>query len=95
LVLAATLALGTVGYAVLGSLLSAMLLGSRSRDVLLVVILYPLAVPVLILGVKATAALFEPVVVWQELAFWLRVLAGFDLIFATAALWLFEPLIGD
>jgi heme exporter protein CcmB len=93
--LAVTLLLGTVGYAVLGSLLSAMLLGSRSRDVLLVIILYPLAIPVLILGVKATAALIEPVVVWNELQFWLRVLAGFDLIFATAALWLFEPLIGD
>jgi len=60
-----------------------------------VIILYPLAIPVLILGVKATAALLEPQVVWTELQFWLRVLGGFDLIFATAALWLFEPLIGD
>ncbi|NJK89958.1 MAG: hypothetical protein HC923_11595 [Myxococcales bacterium] len=90
-----TLALGTIGYAVLGSLLSAMLLGSRSRDVLLVIVLYPLAIPILILGVKATSTLLEPDVPWTELGFWLRVLGMFDLIFLTAALWLFEPLIGD
>ncbi len=93
--LALALFLGTWGYAVLGSLLSAMLLGTSSRDVLLVVVLYPLAIPVLILGVKATAALLEPRLSPVELRLWLQWLATFDLCFSIAALWLFEPLTGD
>ena len=37
-----------------------MLVRARSRDVLLPILLYPMTVPVMIAGVRGTAALFQP-----------------------------------
>ncbi len=90
-----TLGLGTVGYAVLGTLLAAMLAGSRARDVLLAVVFYPLVMPVLIVGVKATTALLDPLEPIDALGTWLRLLFVFDLCFGLVALWIFEPLVTD
>lgn len=90
-----TLALGTFGYAVVGTLLSAMLLRARAKDVLLAIILYPLILPVLIVGVKATSALIAPDMPIAEFAAWVRLLAVFDVVFLVVALWIFEPLVMD
>ena len=90
-----TLVLGTVGYAVIGTLLAAMLLRARAQDVLLAIVLYPLILPVLIVGVKSTGALLEPDIVWAELSTWLRLLVLFDVAFLVAALWIFEPMVID
>src|SRR5512139_1052133 len=57
--LAALLATGTVGFAAVGTLFAAMLVRARSRDVLLPVLLYPITIPVIIAGVRGTAALFQ------------------------------------
>ncbi len=91
----ATVLLGTIGYTVVGTLLAAMLLRARAQDVLLAVVFYPLILPVLIVGVKATGALLEPEVVWAELGVWLRLLVLFDIVFLVAGLWIFEPLVMD
>ena len=48
--------LGTVGFTAVGTLFSTMLLNSRLRDVLLPLVFYPIVVPVVIAGVKGTAA---------------------------------------
>ena len=93
--LLAVLSLGTVGYAILGTLLAAMLARARAKDVLLAVIFYPLVLPVLIVGVKATTALLDPLESTEALGLWLRLLAFFDLAFGAVALWIFEPLITD
>ena len=57
--LIALLAAGTLGFAAVGTLFAAMLVRVRSRDVLLPVLLYPITVPVMIAGVRGTAALFQ------------------------------------
>ena len=49
-----------VGFAAVGTLFAAMLVRARSRDVLLPVLLYPITVPVIIAGVRGTAALLQP-----------------------------------
>lgn len=90
-----TLALGTFGYAVVGTLLSAMLLRARAKDVLLAIILYPLILPVLIVGVKATGALIAADMPAAEFGAWVRLLAMFDVVFLVVALWIFEPLVMD
>lgn len=74
---------GTVGFAALGTLVSAMLVQNRLRDVLLPLVLYPLAVPLLIAGVKSTRMLFQGGD-WSTIATWLKVLAGMDVIFLAA-----------
>lgn len=89
------LGLGTIGYSVVGTLLSAMLLRARAKDVLLAIILYPLILPVLIVGVKATSALISPDVPATEFYAWARLLAVFDVVFLVVSLWIFEPLVMD
>lgn len=94
-ILVGTVLLGTLGYAIIGTLLAAMLLRARAKDVLLAIVLYPLILPVLIIGVKATGVLLEPAPVWTELTLWLRILGLYDLVFLVASLWIFEPLLLD
>ncbi len=86
---------GTVGFASVGTLFAAMLIRARSRDVLLPVLLYPITVPVIIAGVRATAALLEPQVEFAVVRFWVALLVAFDVVFVTLALWTFEPLMTD
>ena len=59
LLLAALLLLGSVGFASVGTLFSAMLLRSRAREVMLPILLYPITVPVIIAGILGTSALLE------------------------------------
>jgi heme exporter protein B len=93
--LAALLAAGTVGFASVGTLFAAMLVRSRSRDVLLPVVLYPITVPVIIAGVRGTAALFQAEVDEPMAIAWITMLGAFDAVFLTLALWTFEPVMTD
>ena len=93
--LAAILAAGTLGFASVGTLFAAMLIRARSRDVLLPVLLYPVIVPVMIAGVRGTAALLQPEVDEAILRFWLSLIVAFDVVFVTLALWTFEPVMTD
>jgi heme exporter protein B len=77
--------LGTVGFAGVGTLLAAMAANSRARELLLPLLLFPLAVPVLLATVKATGqALGNSDGETQP---WLGLLAAFDVIFLTIS-WL-------
>jgi heme exporter protein CcmB len=89
------LAAGTIGFAAVGTLFAAMLVRARSRDVLLPVLLYPMTVPVMIAGVRGTAALFQPVPDPGLAQFWLGLLVFFDVVFVTLALWTFEPVMTE
>jgi len=91
--LALILGLGTVGYAAIGSLFAAMLLRARARDLLLAVILYPVILPLLAMGVRATAELLAASADLRTVWAWTRMLAIYDVLFLTAALWIFEPLV--
>lgn len=91
LALVAILLLVAAGFATVGSVFAAMLLRSRSRDVLLPVVLYPLLVPLLIAGVKGLEAVVgaEP----EVAGFWIKFLLFYDVLFAAAGLWTFESLV--
>jgi ABC-type transport system involved in cytochrome c biogenesis permease component len=93
--LAAIVVAGTLGFAAVGTLFAAMLVRARSRDVLLPVVLYPVTVPVIIAGVRGTAALLQPDVDEGVVRFWLLLLVTFDIAFVTLALWTFEPVMTD
>ena len=93
--LASLLVLGTLGFASVGTLFAAMLVRARSRDVLLPVLLYPMTIPVIIAGVRGTAALMQPPPDEPMAIFWLTLLTSFDAVFLTLALWTFEPLMTD
>ncbi|HTI38662.1 MAG TPA: heme exporter protein CcmB [Vicinamibacterales bacterium] len=93
--LAALLAAGTTGFAAVGTLFAAMLVRARSRDVLLPVLLYPITIPVIIAGVRGTAALLQADVDVPMARAWLSMLVLFDVVFVTLALWTFEPLMTE
>lgn len=86
---------GSLGYAAVGTLFAAMLARSRSRGTLLPVLLYPMTVPVIIGGVRGTAALLQPDVDIAMARTWLVLLLCFDAVFLTLALWLFEPVMTE
>ena len=95
LLLLALLVAGTIGFASVGTLFAAMLVRARTRDVLLPVLLYPMTIPVIIAGVRGTAALVQPVPDEPMATFWLMLLVSFDTVFVTLALWTFDPLMTD
>ncbi len=91
LALLCILVLGTVGFAVVGSVFAAMLLKTGSRDVLLPVVLYPILVPLFIAAIKATQTMLDGAM--GDCWFWIRFLLVYDTIFTIAALWTFESLV--
>jgi heme exporter protein B len=95
MLLGAILLTGTVGFATVGTLFAAMLVRARSRDVLLPVLLYPVTIPVIIGGVRGTAALLgdPPDVAMAQ--FWIGLLLFFDVVFIVLSLWTFEPLMTE
>jgi len=95
LLLAAILGLGTVGFASVGTLFAAMLVRSRTRDVMLPILLYPITVPVIIAGVLGTSALLQSPADEPVALLWIWLLVSFDVVFVTLALWTFEPLMTE
>jgi heme ABC exporter ATP-binding subunit CcmA/heme exporter protein CcmB len=79
------LALGTVGYAAVGTLLAAIAVNTRAREVMLPVLLLPLAVPVLIGAVQATGGLLAGATV-SEVNGWIRILVVYDLVIVAVSL---------
>jgi len=86
------LLLGTVGFAAVGCLFAATLMQSRSREVLIGILLYPIVTPVIIAGAKGTAALMAGPAEAATVMVWIKLLASFDLIFLVLSLWTFGPL---
>lgn len=71
--------LGTVGYAAVGTLLAAIAVNTRAREVMLPVLLLPLVIPALIAAVRATGWLVEGGTL-AEAAGWTRLLVVYDLV---------------
>jgi heme exporter protein CcmB len=95
LLLAALLVFGTVGFAAVGALFAAMLVRARSRDVMLPILLYPITIPVMIAGVRATVALLQSPPDTATVTMWIAILAAFDVVFVTLSLWTFEPVMTE
>jgi heme exporter protein B len=93
--LAALLVSGTIGFTAVGTLFAAMLVRTRSRDVLLPILLYPVTVPVIIAGVRGTAALLQVEPNIPMARAWLSMLVFFDAMFVTLALWTFESVMAE
>jgi heme exporter protein B len=83
--LTAILLLGTLGLVVTGTVFSAISAHARMRELLLPLLLFPILVPLLIAAVEATSALFAEQPALDRT--WATFLAGFDIVFLTAA-WL-------
>jgi heme exporter protein B len=81
--------LGTVGYAAVGTLLAAIAINTRAREVMLPVLLLPLAIPALIAAVQATSGLVEGGTL-AEVGGWVRLLIVYDLVIVAVSLVTFD-----
>lgn len=81
--------LGTIGFAGVGTLFSAMAVHTRAREVLLPIMLFPVVVPVLLSAVRLTAGLLDGAP-FADVSHWLALLVAFDIIFVAASFILFE-----
>jgi heme exporter protein CcmB len=86
---------GTAGYAAVGTLFAAMLSRTNTRDVLLPLLLYPMTVPVVIGGVRGTAAALAEPPGSGGVGMWLALLVCFGAVFVTLSLWTFDTLMTD
>lgn len=88
--LLAPLVLGSIGFAVVGTIFAAMAVNTRLRDVLLPLLLLPVLVPVVIAAVKASTTVIEGRSLLGEAGNWVGLLVTFDVIFLTVSILLFE-----
>jgi heme exporter protein B len=93
LVLAAALLLGSVGLGALGTLFGALTESPRAREAILPLLVLPLATPVIVAAVKATALATGHR--GGEAGSWLGLLLAFDVAFVSAGVLVFGYLLED
>ena len=81
--------LGTLGFSSVGTLISAMTVHARAREVMLPILLFPIVMPLLIAAVKLTAGILDGQT-FAEMKHWMQLLVGFDIIFITASYMAFD-----
>jgi heme exporter protein B len=88
------LAVGTVGYAAVGTILSGVAANTTMREVLLPVLLFPVSVPIVIGAAESTRLLFDEnpdTTPW----IWIRVLLVFAVVFLVVSWLIFEYVIEE
>ena len=86
--------LGSIGYVAVGTLLAAMSVQTRTRDILLPILLFPVAIPVLLAAVKASGGLLAGVP-FEEVQFPISLLIAYDVIFIAVAFMTFENIVEE
>jgi len=84
-----TIFLGTLGFAVVGTLFSAMAVQTRSREIMLPVLFFPVLLPVIIAAVEASARAVGGET-FIGLGRWLPLIGVFDAIFLVICPWVFS-----
>ncbi len=88
------LAVGTIGYAAVGTILSGVAANTTMREVLLPVLLFPVSVPIVIGAAESTRLLFDEnpdTTPW----IWIRVLLVFAVVFLVVSWLIFEYVIEE
>lgn len=83
------LLLGSIGYISVGTLLSTMSVQTRTRDVLLPILLFPVAIPVLLASVKASGGIVAGLP-FEDYVTPLNLLIVYDVIFLAVSYMVFD-----
>ncbi len=86
--------LGSWGYVAVGTLLASMAVQARTRDVLLPILLFPVAIPVLVAAVKASNG-FLTGAAWADILPWINILIVYDVIFTAVAFMVFDYVVEE
>jgi heme exporter protein B len=92
--LIAVILLGSLGYVAVGTLLSSMAVQTRTRDVLLPILLFPVIIPVLVAAVKASSGYLQGMPIDQILP-WINLLLVYDVIFTALAFMVFDYVVEE
>jgi heme exporter protein B len=92
--LALVFVIGTLGFTAVGTLLSAISVNTRLREVLLPLILFPVILPILVMAVEATNIILNDVD-YRALKLPLTVMTVFTVIFTTLSYLLFDYVLED
>ncbi len=83
--------LGTFGYALSGTLLSAMTVQTRTRDLLLPVLLFPVVFPLILAAIKASIGYLQAFPA-ADIQPWVTLLIVYDVISMAMGLMMFDPI---
>ena len=79
--------LGTWALVINGTFFAAISLRTRSREIMLPLLLFPISIPAILAMVNATTAILTGE---ESARFWIALLVAYDVVFTTACLLLFE-----
>ncbi len=86
--------LGSIGYVVVGTLLSTMAVQTRTRDILLPILLFPVVIPVMIAAVKGSSGFLQHLE-RAEILPWINLLIVYDVIFTAVAFMVFDYVVEE
>jgi len=86
--------LGSIGYSAVGTLLSAMSVQTRTRDILLPILLFPVVIPVLLAAVKASEGFLNGSEL-SEILFPINLLIAYDIIFIAVSFMVFDNVVEE
>lgn len=86
--------IGTLGFTAVGTVLSAVSVNTKMREVLLPLILFPVVLPILVNAVEATSIILNTAD-YRVLKLPLTIMAVFTVVFATLSYLLFEYVLED
>jgi heme exporter protein B len=89
------LALADLGLAAVGALVAALAAESRTRELIVPLLLLPLLVPLLIAAARATEPLFRGDQAPEDLGRWLGLLSLYDVVFLLLSVAVFDYLLED
>lgn len=84
--------LATLGFAVVGTLFSAIAVHTRSREIMLPLLFLPVVMPVIIAAVESSGRAIEGGVSAAE---WLGLIAVFDLVYLVVCPWVFGAVVEE
>ena len=89
-----TIVLATLGFALIGTLFSALAAQTRSREIMLPVLFFPIVLPVILGAVEATTRAIGGET-FVGLGRWLPLIAVFDAVFLVICPWVFSFVVED
>lgn len=86
--------LGSIGYVAVGTLLAAMSVQTRTRDILLPILLFPVVIPVLLAAVKASSGFLTGADL-ADILLPINLLIAYDIIFIALAFMVFDSVVEE
>jgi heme exporter protein B len=86
--------LGSIGYVAVGTLLATMSVQTRTRDILLSILLFPVILPVLLPAIIASNGFLAGLEL-EEILFPLGILVAYDIIFIAVAFMVFDNVVEE